>query len=521
MGQVDNYSGTSANVVHHNILMENHQTGESDFIHLLDFEGDSAADELPVGVDKDKIEKTIRKALGVPNNEVLGDHFGEYTKLRAAGVREHFPRLAYAVSDVLVLIDTVDFSRTDYFDKIREFTCRATEGLNKDELPHLIIVRNQVPARSMAGSSDPDQIAKDVLSKHDKSNTLQKYFKSIKFVKIPEIEGKLFDNAWGVFCDTFNKVLEASYTSKLPRGSLYSSRVWSFLLRTALERFHSTTEIRMSEILTYSMLNQLNDKMIMQAMNFYYQVNIAPMPNHWIKARHATAQVLTTFFLEDLNKMETMIPGSTITRYNELQNVFLAKLEQLVNAIERDKPCSAKNGQGKLCKYLKGTHRKDHYCKDEGQSNSMWRSVQKVLHVKGYWKGKFSNEFYEHSNYPDSFELIKRSMLQCIESIQKVDPHFSPLSLFLVRREVLTDVLRDMVSNFKLTEDKKFIPSKSCIFCAEPAYVPLRCNHHFCSECASLSNQTQYLTPLLDTRDGPITNACPLCSAGLCFSNST
>lgn len=94
-------------------------------------EGDSASTEkLPLKIEDYK-EQLVAEVLETYNEE---NHL-KYAELRARSVRQHFPRLAYAISDVIIHINETSLANAGYSKFVKEFSCFATEGLDQVPAP--------------------------------------------------------------------------------------------------------------------------------------------------------------------------------------------------------------------------------------------------------------------------------------------------------------------------------------------------------------------------------------------------
>ena len=77
-------------------------------------------------------------------------------------IKEEFPRLAYLISDVIVFLETVDFTRIqDYLAKFQKFVSATQKGVLSASTPSLLIVQNKVDPPAVANRLSVSEATED------------------------------------------------------------------------------------------------------------------------------------------------------------------------------------------------------------------------------------------------------------------------------------------------------------------------------------------------------------------------
>jgi len=73
---------------------------------------------------------------------------------RRQAVTDYFPKPAYILSDVVILLGSEDLASTDYLTRCHEFALKANDGVNQMvHRPLLIIIQNKAPSIQSVASS--------------------------------------------------------------------------------------------------------------------------------------------------------------------------------------------------------------------------------------------------------------------------------------------------------------------------------------------------------------------------------
>ena len=103
----------------------------------------------------------------------------EKAQRRRQAVTDYFPKVAYILSDVVILLGNDDLASTDYLTRCREFTVKANDGVSQMvHRPVLIIIQNKA---SLAQSQHYEVITKSFFEIHgEEAATLRPFYSDIK-----------------------------------------------------------------------------------------------------------------------------------------------------------------------------------------------------------------------------------------------------------------------------------------------------------------------------------------------------
>ena len=77
-------------------------------------------------------------------------------------IKEEFPRLAYLISDVIVFLETVDFTRIqDYLAKFEKFVSATQKGVLSASTPSLLIIQNKVDPQAVNNRLSVNEATED------------------------------------------------------------------------------------------------------------------------------------------------------------------------------------------------------------------------------------------------------------------------------------------------------------------------------------------------------------------------
>ena len=103
--------------------------------------------------------------------------------MRRRAVKEHLPRLAYIVSDIVIFVDILTLGSTKYIKRLKKMAGSvATRGVTSSEKPICIILQNRsdfIPGETI------DQTSANFLEAHPTLNSLKEFYSEIKCIKIP------------------------------------------------------------------------------------------------------------------------------------------------------------------------------------------------------------------------------------------------------------------------------------------------------------------------------------------------
>lgn len=152
------------------------------YMRILDIEGfDGAKEKLPLDIER------ILQSEGRDAQE--RDKFA----LRRWERVQEFPRLCYALSDVVVYVETVPLAR-DLTTQLSKFAEKMKQGMGFVWPPDLIIVSNKVPYEE--AQEDYRLRTQRWKNTHDKNNYFQHHFHSVICFALPNRTDPKSDKLW-------------------------------------------------------------------------------------------------------------------------------------------------------------------------------------------------------------------------------------------------------------------------------------------------------------------------------------
>jgi hypothetical protein len=263
-------------------------------VHCLDIEGEDASSTAPTE-DQDSWISTVLDLFGKDTPETRKNYF----KLRTKAVKEHFPRLGYAVSDVIVLVDTVSLANVSYKKKIKNFTHRASDGLLECEPPCLLVVQNQT-FKDKSTLQNPEAITKQFLDTHDPNGNLTRLFSKIQCVGIPNsAAGEDFWLGIETFGKTLVELINYSNSFRKIHGNTLSSNSWFYFMHQVVTEFHSENNLRIGSMITKTVSEAL-PVALRTAIEFYVSVNVTCVPQHCNNAISDSVRMLAVLSKEQI-----------------------------------------------------------------------------------------------------------------------------------------------------------------------------------------------------------------------------
>jgi hypothetical protein len=411
------------------------------------------------------------------------------------GVNTHFPRLAYAVSDVIVLIDTVSFAQDAYKKKIQSFTKRATNGLIGDK-PALLIVHNQ-SGFDEGDLGDIEKHTNDFFMLHDPDHALENYFSKICCVKIPTRHPRIPEDFWSginVFANSLCSLLSVSERARREKQNLLTSKVWVSLMRDVISEFHSGEFLRLGNMLTKAVTQHIPDELLRNALGFYESINLGPSREDWNVARTCATRMLATFVIEQSQKGTALISKND-PRQKALQEALNTKVTEFLDFVDRDKPCCAVTGKA-VCVLTKGQHPNRHYNPAGVQATGfMNRVVTKVKKILGrndcHWDGGFVEGVDSVSN-----AVIRQQLNSTVQQLQSnlANPEINRFAIIGARHEIWKEAFpRSLYEKIAGNLIKWRLP-ETCLYCMQNAsetFVP-RCHRTRCESCHYIISNIPY-----------------------------
>ena len=355
----------------------------------------------------------------------------EKAQKRRQTVTDYFPKLAYILSDVVVLIGTDDLTSTDYLHRCQEFALRANEGVSQViKKPMLIIVQNKAP---VIQSIDNNIITETFLKIHgEEGKHLERYFSSIKCFVLPHREQLQRVNSvtWDgekIFDDQIMKlkdILRKASEDHLKQTPLTHAQ-WLYLLQHVLPIVQSGKSISLHTLL--SKITEFDDNPIIETSRRCFLHAYDSKPIHtpaWFDDCCQLAMYVLAYCLAAQNLSQyTILPERIVKEQCD------AALEKLSSKLKEFLPCEAiYPGKGRLSTDNEGKH--PIYCyQHKGAHQSGHRTCQAVYGLTIWsrflgrasmdvWSGEFSSSRAELENktifletiMPDLSTMVTRMM---------------------------------------------------------------------------------------------------------------
>ncbi|KAJ5066325.1 hypothetical protein M0811_13704 [Anaeramoeba ignava] len=144
----------------------------------LDFEGNSASSKVPIDIDNET-KKFLKK------NQIKEQ---KYAIERRKSVEEHFPRLSYLVSNVIVFISTSDFADNKYYLKLLKNAKKSTQKVQSAEKPALILVKNKCSRKYETDYEKLTQIFFDAYAEDPEDPKLLRWYSEVHCFCLPNFD---------------------------------------------------------------------------------------------------------------------------------------------------------------------------------------------------------------------------------------------------------------------------------------------------------------------------------------------
>ena len=297
----------------------------------------------------------------------------EKAQQRRRAVSEYFPKLAYIMSNAVMIIGYDDFASTDYLTRCREFALKANDGVSQMvNRPLLILVQNTA---SLVQSVDYNITTERFFEIHGKeANDLRLYFSDIK-----------------CFCLTHKEQLQRTKTGILDGQELFNKQVidlkdifttmrnryvdralthiqWLYILRRVLPIVQSGKSVSL-----HTLVNEIivcNDNQIIELSRccFLYRYNLQSIhsPAWFNDCSRFAIRVLAHCLAVQVYGQRELVSERVIYEICE------KTLEKLSDKLEEFQPCealytgkgrSSKNNDNEYsiyCYQHKGIHEESH-----------------------------------------------------------------------------------------------------------------------------------------------------------------
>lgn len=354
---------------------------------ILDYEGEKGSAFPLLHFARRGLERVLRTA--------------EKAQQRRQAITDYFPKLAYILSNVVILIGNDDLASTDYLTRCREFAMKANDGVSQMvHLPTLIIVQNK---GSLAQCQDHATITTKFFTIHgDEAAVLRRYFSDIHCFCLPhrdqlqKVKGKLLDGEV-----MFNEQMAAmreicTSMNNLDSGRSLTHAQWLYLLQRVLPIVQSGKSVSIHTLLS-EILTSAGDQMINWSRFFFIEIYETKSihSSEWFDTCCRFAIRAMAFFLtvKNSNRRELISDRVLAEQCGQALQALSAQLEdfQPCQALYTGKGRSSTNVPDQhpvYCYQHKGAHRNGHRTSESVYGLSPWKEYFGWV-SSDVWPGKF------------------------------------------------------------------------------------------------------------------------------------
>lgn len=457
---------------------------------VLDMEGEDAGDHLPVQVvarfpdlEQGKLE-TYKK---------------EYSSARRDATREHLPRLAYAVSDVVVYVTTGSLAQNDIVRDLERIALSCSEGVTCGFPPSLLVVLNKQSVDDVEESRelDPngDLMRTEWLQAHGGQTHILPFFTDVRIVAIPS-RGKRSEDIYNICLCDFRGAVEAMLNQRVSarqmRALKLTSRVWTMLFRNVVEQFHSVKGLNIDQsYLEAILLDQSEEDGIVSKMLHLCRI-LQTTSNHVAITRGMLCSFLALFFAEHVACGRSALPNLAQHTPTICQGFLNSCWTPLMEMFWNGCPCVAVR-DAERCTAVRSTHNAskhtpEKYIAQADESLAMrWfkRGLRTVRNILLSWEGQFETD--DFLKFEDMSRHCRTKHFDVTLNAVSRDGVFDRKLIYNQRRYLFQNVphdARELSSDMNLT--------KICLYCfkgKEAEFRELRCRHQICYDCFAFGTQ--------------------------------
>ncbi|CAF2568521.1 unnamed protein product [Rotaria sp. Silwood2] len=320
---------------------------------------------------------------------------------RRQAVADYFPKLAYILSDVVILLGNDDLACTDYLTRCREFVLKANDGVSQMvDRPLLIIVQNKA---SIAQSLSYDVVTRKFFEIHgQEAADLRIYFSGIKCFCLPHkeqlqrtktgiLDGKeIFDRHMA----DLKGIFSALHNHKTKQ--LLTHAQWLYLLHSVLPIVQSGKSVSLHTLLNEIVAHDDNQMIEISRRCFLYFYNLRPIhtPAWFDNCCRFAIRVLAHLLAVKAYDQRELMSERIIHEQCE------KAVEQLSNKLDEFQPCEALyNGKGRssrnqdnespiFCYQHKGAHEGGHRTCQSVYGLTQWKKFWNWSSTD-VWPGEF------------------------------------------------------------------------------------------------------------------------------------
>ncbi|UJR12365.1 hypothetical protein I4U23_016542 [Adineta vaga] len=360
----------------------------------------------------------------------------EKAKQRRQAVTDYFPKLAYILSDVVILLGNEDLASTDYLTRCHEFALKANDGVSQIPYrPVLVIIQNKC---SVVKSLALDDVTKNFFDIHgQEAMTLQDYFSEIKCFCLPHSEllqrtriGTILDGRQ-IFDQQIVELKQLiGVVGDRNSHRLLTHAQWLYLLHRVLEIVHSGKSVSLHTLLG-EIVGQNNGDSIDIAMNsflLFYNEKSVHTPDWFITCRRFAMNVLGhCLAVMSLYHRELISERIIREQCKKALKLLFDKLDEFqpCKAVYSGKGRSSQKGDSEspvFCYQHKGAHTGGHRTSISVYGLTPWQQFWNISSTD-VWYGAFvgseiSNEISNAVLFEDEVNYLSRTVKELMTSFE-------------------------------------------------------------------------------------------------------
>lgn len=301
----------------------------------------------------------------------------DYFDMRRNSVEEHLPCLAYALSDIVILVTTGNLSKNSVYKQACKHTIdRALNGVENSEKPCLIVISNKSANPSTKSTQEVENVTAQYLKILDRRQRLKQYYLNVKVMEL-EVFSDRADLDFQAGIRTLQIVIQDVMVTRLerrkPTGLLVNSYSWINLLRFVLKEVNNNSAISVARTLNFADACALNTFDNTQRAYRFFQAAFSALPfpvstKAYEGVKLLSAQILAIYIAEEVHvaakELVWNVVGSELHTRERNQKARKC-LEELLNLIALSEPCQAVDIVGMVhvpCTETRHSHLNSHFC---------------------------------------------------------------------------------------------------------------------------------------------------------------
>lgn len=327
----------------------------------------------------------------------------EKAKIRREAITEYFPKLAYILSDVVILLGNDDLASTDYLHRCQEFALRADAGVDHmPSRPLLVIIQNK---SSLVQSTKTEDVTQKFFEIHGlEANSLKNFFCGVKCFCFPHCDylqrikgGKILDGR-EIFDQQMidlRNLLDIVWDSKSPR--LLTHTQWLYLILRVLPIVQSGKSVSLHMLLNEIVGRNIDQKIQVAIDAFLMRYSERPVhsPQWFHDCCQFTMKVLAHSLAVKLIGYRELLSEQIIHEQCEFaMQVLFRKLDEFqpCEAVYMGRGRSSKDGDKDypvFCYQHKAAHQSIHRTCQPVHGLTLWKKFLNWVSTDT-WPGMFA-----------------------------------------------------------------------------------------------------------------------------------